>query len=131
MTQLPKGSIYCCGTFEEQSQYLSYEKTVVLTTFTFQLLLTGIFLPWPEELYFRGYLMPRISRYGKWTPLMGGMLFALYHLWQPFSFMIVFLLGSVLAFMMWWQRDIRLAVSLRILANSLTRVALLLASVSM
>ena len=49
---------------EEQSQYLAYAKNVLVITFTFQLVLTGIVLPWVEELYFRGYLLPRISRYG-------------------------------------------------------------------
>ena len=50
---------------EEQTQYESYAKNVLVMVFVLQLVLTGIILPWVEELYFRGYLMPRISRYKK------------------------------------------------------------------
>jgi AcrR family transcriptional regulator len=38
-----------------------------------------------EELYFRGYLLPRISRFGGWAPVINCCLFALYHFWQPFN----------------------------------------------
>jgi hypothetical protein len=31
---------------------------------------------------------------------------------------IVFLLGSILSYVVWWQRDIRLGVSLHIVANA-------------
>ena len=36
-----------------------------------------------EELYFRGYLLPRISRLGAWAPLVNTVLFSLYHLFTP------------------------------------------------
>ncbi|MCB8928593.1 MAG: CPBP family intramembrane metalloprotease [Ardenticatenaceae bacterium] len=36
-----------------------------------------------EELYFRGYLLPRISQYGRWATLMHTFLFGLYHVWSP------------------------------------------------
>jgi len=64
---------------EEQTQYQAYPKTVLLVTFTLHLLLTGVALPWVEELSFRGTLLPRLSRYGRWAPLLGGLFFGLYH----------------------------------------------------
>jgi membrane protease YdiL (CAAX protease family) len=36
-----------------------------------------------EEMYFRGYLLPRISRLGAWAPLVNTVLFSLYHLFTP------------------------------------------------
>jgi membrane protease YdiL (CAAX protease family) len=116
---------------EEQSQYLAYAKNILVAVFTFQLVLTGILLPWTEELYFRGYLMPRISRYGKWTPLIGGLLFGLYHCWQPFGFVSVFLLGTMLGYVIWWQRDIRLSISLHVVANVFARLVFLLTALAM
>jgi hypothetical protein len=65
-------------------------------TLTLQLILTGVALPWIEELCFRGYLLPRLSRYGRRAPLLGGLFFGLYHVWQLFSFPTVFLLGAAL-----------------------------------
>jgi len=116
---------------EEQSQYQAYAKGALVTVFTFQLILTGLVLPWTEELYFRGYLLPRLTRYGKWTPLISGLLFGLYHSWQAFGFVGVFLLGIVLGYVVWWQRDIRLSIGLHITANALTRLAFLLAALAM
>jgi len=116
---------------EEQTQYEAYSKNILVLIFTFQLVLTGIILPWVEELYFRGYLMPRISRYEKWTPLLGGLFFGLYHVWQLYSFPTVFLLGVALGYIVWWKKDIRLSIGLHVFANSLGRVMFLMAALAM
>ena len=116
---------------DEQTQYQAYAKGVLLVTFALQLVLTGVALPWVEELYFRGYLLPRLSRYGKWAPLLGGVFFGLYHAWQLFSFPTVFLLGAALACVVWWKRDIRISISLHVFANALTRLMFLVAALAM
>lgn len=112
--------------FDDAAQYDGYAKNTLILVFALQLLITGIFLPWVEELYFRGYLMPRISRYEKWAPLIGGFFFGLYHLWQLYGFVGVFLLGAGLGYVVWWKKDIRLSISLHVFANALIRVFLLL-----
>ena len=116
---------------EEQTQYEVYAKNALVVVFTLQLVLTGIIMPWVEELYFRGYLMPRISRYGKWTPLLGGLFFGLYHIWQIYSFPTVFLLGAALGYVVWWKKDIRLSIGLHVVANTLGRVMFLMAALTM
>ena len=116
---------------EEQSQYLAYAKNILVTTFVFQLVLTGIVLPWIEELYFRGYLLPRISRYKWWTPIIGGLFFGLYHSWQPFGFLTVFVLGAALSYIVMWKRDIRLSISLHVFANAFARLAFLMVALAM
>jgi uncharacterized protein len=116
---------------DEQSQYEAYATNVLVVVFTLQLVLTGIILPWVEELYFRGYLMPRISRYGKWAPLLGGFTFGLYHIWQLYGFPTVFLLGAALGYVVWWKKDIRLSIGLHVFANTLSRLMFLMAALAM
>ena len=116
---------------EEQTQYESYTKNILVVVFVLQLVLTGIILPWVEELYFRGYLMPRLSRYEKWAPLLGGLFFGLYHIWQLYSFLTVFLLGAALGYVVWWKKDIRLSISLHVIANTLGRLIFLLAALAL
>jgi membrane protease YdiL (CAAX protease family) len=116
---------------EEPTQYAAYAKQIVIAVFVFQLVLTGVALPWVEELYFRGYLLPRIARYGAWAPLVGGLLFGLYHGWQLFGFVTVFLLGAALGYIVWWKRDIRLSISLHVFANAIARLMFLMAAVAM
>jgi uncharacterized protein len=38
-----------------------------------------------EEFYFRGYLLPRLSRFGNWAPLINAVLFSLYHFFTPWQ----------------------------------------------
>jgi len=116
---------------EERTQYEAYAKNILVVVFTLQLIITGIVLPWVEELYFRGYLMPRISRYGKWAPLLGGLFFGLYHVWQLYGFPTVFLLGVALGYVVWWKRDIRLSISLHVFANVFLRLMFLMAALAM
>jgi membrane protease YdiL (CAAX protease family) len=54
---------------------------IVLIVIAF--LFNGLAGPITEELYFRGYLLPRIDRYGKWAPVLSTLLFSIYHLWTP------------------------------------------------
>lgn len=117
--------------FDDAAQYEGYTKNVLIIVFTLQLVITGVFLPWVEELYFRGFLLPRISRYGVWAPIIGGMLFGLYHIWQLYGWVGVSLLGIGLGFVVWWKKDIRLSISLHIFANTIVRLILLMSIISM
>jgi len=58
-------------------------------------------------------------------------IFGLYHSWQPFGFVTVFLLGTALGYVVWWKCDIRLSISLHVFANVFARLAFLMAAVAM
>lgn len=67
------------------SYLAEYPPQVLVVTLLLSLVLSGIAAPVVEELYFRGYLLPRISRLGVWAPVLNVALFALYHLWSPWQ----------------------------------------------
>jgi membrane protease YdiL (CAAX protease family) len=51
------------------------------------LFLAGVLAaPIAEEMYFRGYLLPKLSRFGLWAIPMNSLLFALFHIWTPWMF---------------------------------------------
>ena len=116
---------------ENPSQYEVYPKNVLLITFGVQLILTGIILPWVEELYFRGFLLSRLTPFGKLAPLLSGLFFGLYHLWQPHGFLTVFLIGTALGYVVWRTKDIRIAVGLHIFANFIARLVFLMIAIAM
>ena len=65
----------------------SYSKDKLIITYGFFLLFIVIVLPTIEEIYFRGYLLPRMpSRLKGWTEIIHSGLFALYHTWTPWLF---------------------------------------------
>jgi membrane protease YdiL (CAAX protease family) len=59
----------------------SYSKTALLVTYSIFLIFGVIVGPLVEELYFRGYLLPRIPV--KYSGLFHSFLFAVYHIWTP------------------------------------------------
>ena len=56
----------------------SYELALVWAYEKGQLLINVILGPVTEELYLRGYLLPRLYRFGIWAPLINISLFSLY-----------------------------------------------------
>jgi hypothetical protein len=93
--------------------------TLLALTFAVGFVMNGLVGPIVEESYFRGYLLPRLSRFGRWAPVLNATLFSLYHFWQPWAF------ASRLAFVLPYAaavqrtRDIRLGMVVHCTANIL------------
>jgi membrane protease YdiL (CAAX protease family) len=62
-----------------------YTRSILFLTAALNLLLNGLAAPIVEELYFRGYLLPRMVRLGRWAPLVNSLLFSLYHFFTPWQ----------------------------------------------
>ncbi|WP_200953251.1 CPBP family intramembrane glutamic endopeptidase [Agromyces sp. Root81] len=100
-----------------------YSHSVLLTTMVICLPLTGIALPLIEELYFRGFLMPRIAHLGGWAPVLSTVLFSLYHFWSPWVFVsrvIFFFPGP---WLVWKKKDIRLSIGMHVGVTSIAATA--------
>jgi membrane protease YdiL (CAAX protease family) len=110
-------------------QYAGYSRNVLLVTFAANLIVNGLAAPIAEELYFRGYLLPRLSRFGALAPLINAALFAIYHFWQPYVYASVLAVIVPFVYLIWWKRNIWLAIAihcaLNLIGNSLFFVGLL------
>jgi uncharacterized protein len=61
-----------------------YSKENLMVTSILFFVFVVVILPVTEELYFRGYLLPRMpGKLKGWTPIVHSALFALYHVWTP------------------------------------------------
>jgi hypothetical protein len=102
-----------------------YTTGALLLTWGLGLVLNAFAGPVVEEMYFRGYLLPRISRFGAWAPVMNAVLFSLYHFFTPWQNVgrILGLLPMVYA--VWWKRDIRIGIAVHVLGNLFSMLALL------
>jgi len=84
------------------------------------LLLSCILGPLVEELYFRGYLLPRMEGYaGKWAPFLNTVLFSLYHFFSPWENLIRVIASYPLIYLVWKKRDIRFVIIVHILVNTI------------
>ena len=70
-----------------------FSRDAWLVTLAAYLILNGLIGPVVEELYFRGYLLPRMEWMGRWAPLVNVSLFSLYHFWSPWQ-----IAGRILGF---------------------------------
>lgn len=91
--------------------------TVLLVTGVGLLLVNVILGPLTEELYFRGYLLPRLSRFGAWAPLINISLFSVYHLWKPWDVLAVVVTLLPMGYAVWRTRDIRIGIAVHIGLN--------------
>jgi membrane protease YdiL (CAAX protease family) len=70
----------------DAASLVGYPRLALLVTFGAWLVLDGLAGPIVEELYFRGYLLPRLSRFGRKAPFLETLLFTVYHFWQPWLY---------------------------------------------
>lgn len=79
--------------------------------------LQAIIGPIVEELYSRGYLLPRLSYLKAWAPLINTVLFSLYHLFTPWQnpARVLALLPAV--YLVRRKRNIYLAIAFHIALN--------------
>jgi membrane protease YdiL (CAAX protease family) len=97
-----------------------YSREAWLATLAVYLVLNGFAGPIVEELYFRGYLLPRMEWMGRWAPLVNVSLFSLYHFWSPWQ-----ILGRILGFgptvyAVRWKENVYLGMVVHCTLNTLT-----------
>jgi membrane protease YdiL (CAAX protease family) len=95
-----------------------YARSAVLVTLLLNVFVGGIAIPVVEELYFRGYLLPRMGRLRGWAPVLHLVLFALYHLWSPWRALERILLFLPAAYIVWRKRSIAVSIWLHCLGNT-------------
>jgi membrane protease YdiL (CAAX protease family) len=105
--------------FEDFVQRLDeYDRTTLVITALMGVFLNGLVGPIVEEMYFRGYLLPRIPRRaGAWAPLLNSCLFSLYHFFTPWQIPLRILAFTPLFYVVWWKRNIYLAMFVHCGAN--------------
>jgi len=95
-----------------------YSQPALTLTFVLFLALNGFAGPVVEELYFRGYLLPRIEYLKGWAPLVNILLFSLYHFFSPWQFFTRILAFYPLAHIVRWKNNIYLSILTHCLLNT-------------
>lgn len=103
-----------------------YAPAAWLIVVTGLVLVFGLAVPAAEEVYFRGYLLPRMARFGAWAPLINVVLFSLYHFWSPWQFLARTAGALPWTYAAWWKRNVYLAVAVHVTANTVGMIPLIL-----
>lgn len=113
------------GWFLAESDFALYPQNIVLVMGLVSIpayTLFGVF----EELYFRGYLLPRISRFGIWAPILSTALFTVYHFDILQNSVSVFVGFLPIALLAWRKQNIYLAVIAHAALNLINALAVYL-----
>ena len=91
----------------------------------------GVVGPVTEELYFRGHLLPRLERYGRWAPVINTVLFGLYHFFSPWRYPAIILGFLPITWMAWRNRSVYVSIAAHVTINMITVVMLLGAALAL
>jgi len=92
---------------------------LVAKAFLFAIVIDGLVGPIVEELFFRGYLLPRMVYLKKWAPILNGILFGLYHYWQPHNLIAISIVGVAISYIVWKKKNVYLGIIIHCTLNIL------------
>lgn len=108
-------------------EYLKqYSKEILLATCILYFICNVIIGPIIEELFFRGYLTSKMSRFGNFAPLIVTVLFSLYHFWLPFNNLFRICAFFPAAWMAWKKKNIYIIIVFHCLCNLLSTVSFII-----
>lgn len=83
----------------EKLDVTGYSPALLIGTRVASIALVGVAGPIAEELYFRGFLLPRVSWMGAWAPAWQAVLFTGYHFLSPWAFVwrVIVLIPAIYA----------------------------------
>jgi len=99
--------------------YGTDDMSLIANVFLIGIFIDGFVGPIVEELFFRGYLLPRMAYLKKWAPIVNGALFGLYHFWQPHNFLALTAIGIVLSWVVWKKKNVYLGIIIHCTINVL------------
>ena len=83
------------------------------------IILSGFVAPIVEELYFRGFLLPRMEYWGWVAPIVNSLLFAIYHFYFPGNVLVIFVAFLPISYVVMLKKDWRIGAVVHILFNLL------------
>ena len=86
-------------------------------TFGLAALFSGLIAPVVEELYFCGFLLPRMERWGWSSPVINALLFALYHFYFPGNMLGIFLAFVPISYVVRHKKNWRIGLVFNSMVN--------------
>ncbi len=92
-------------------------KPQLLISFLLVFLIVGIVAPIVEEVYFRGFLYPKMEWMGKMAPFVNALLFSVYHFWSPWQMITRFIAILPFCYVAYKTKNIKIAIIVHCLLN--------------
>jgi len=102
-------------------QKINYLKITLIMNFLFN----GLLGPIVEEIYFRGYLLPRMGIFGKFAPLLNSVVFSIYHLFTPWQVITRIVSLTPMIYSVWLNKNIKIGIIVHCLGNTIGCISLI------
>lgn len=102
-------------------------KGMLYLTLILGFILNGLLGPFVEELYFRGFLLPRMTKLGCWAPLVNGVLFSVYHFWTPWENITRILAVTPYHYTVWYKKNIVIGIVVHLSLNTVSMIGMAVA----
>ena len=87
----------------------------------------GVAEPIVEELYFCGWLVAHLGRFGRWAPFVNVALFSLYHFWLLAQLLSRLAAILPVSYAVRWRRNVYLGMVVHIALNAVSGVLVIAA----
>ncbi len=98
----------------EPELFTTSPRSLVLVIWALTLMSFVLLGGFTQELYFRGFLLPRIAHLGAGAPALNAALFAVFHLIVPWSWPTFFVMTLPWAYLVWWRRSVRIGLFIHV-----------------
>jgi len=95
-------------------------------TLVLALIFNGFLGPIVEEIYFRGFLLPRMKNLGIFAPFVNSIIFSVYHFFSPWENISRIIAISPIAYTVWKHKDLRLDIITHCSLNTLSVIGLII-----
>jgi uncharacterized protein len=93
----------------------SHANLLLFNLFNLVVLVIGISIT--EEAYFRGYLLPRLSRLGIWSVVINSVFFSIYHFTTPWALVQRAVMTLPMAYSAYHKRNLMPSIVVHVIAN--------------
>ena len=95
-------------------------RSTQILTIAVSMVCTSWIAPFVEEYYFRGYLLPRLARFGNLAPVINAVLFSLYHFFTPWQALTRIIALVPMAWIVQRKRNLYISVIAHMVLNTLS-----------
>ncbi len=100
-----------------------YSGTILFFTYLIGMIVLAIISPIIEEIYFRGYLLPRIPKLKGFDKVLHSFLFACYHMWTPWMIVSRTIFMIPLIYVVSYKKNLYVAFFVHCLVNAIDFIA--------
>lgn len=94
--------------------FAGMSRGVLIAFLTFMFISMIVVGGFTQELFARGFLLPRTAHMGTKAPVFNALMFAIFHMIAPWSWATFFIMTLPWAYLVWWKRSVKIGIFIHV-----------------